>query len=861
MKKALIALSIFAGLALAIAPAPAPAQTTQNVPVVTYRSTYAAGTAYGVGALVFDGSGNAYISRVAPNVGNTPSSSPTQWQPFLGGGGSSFTLTTAAINALSGFTISTSGNAGTATALAATPTSCASGQSPTGVAANGNATGCQAVGGSSFVLTAAEINALGGFTISTSGNAATASALAATPTTCPSGQSPTGVAANGNATGCQTVGGSTGPAGPPATFLGAWNPATAYAVGNAVSYSGSSYVRLIAGTTSSTPVADSTNWGLLAAAGAQGAAGGLTSSGVGNILGVSPASTLLNLYNPATATPSTLVNCTTGATASASSLQTTTGFFPVTPGGTFTLAMGISPDGSGNGVAYYDASFNVVSTGTCAPQFANPQTVTVPSNASIAFAKASFYQYGGNTTVAFPNEMIVTGSTLPSAWSSYGTYPSSTIDAHIATETTRAEAAESLAALYSDVTKAITATQPTVTNLFDANKVTPNTLLQSVGGAPNNLTQSGEDASGYIPVTPGAQYTIAFGDGSANGQAGIQYYDQHQNWLAAGPLYTLQNSSTITVPTTPAGISYMRFSSNYGVTGNLPSYLNGGSRSRATQMVVAGSSLPSAYIPGPQTPFTFASTQTATTGNTSPVSGCRLAVIGDSISAIFSNLWQNEVLRRTGCTLVYQDARGGRTYQGALECYGANPITAPTPGVYSTSNVFYGPGAGTACSATGPAPLPAVGNTLAQNLATTDVLIVALGTNDAASFATIGTGSGTLGTITDASTANTGYGNMMWLIPILHTANPLMKIILVTNDGYIGLVAAGGQTCVGCTNYALAEEAVGSYWSDPVVNLAKTSGINSVTQSTLLGDTTHPTNYAMVHSWASQIAAAVKAAF
>jgi hypothetical protein len=44
----------------------------------------------------------------------------------------------------------------------------------------------------------------------TTGNAATASSLAATPTLCGSGQSPTGVLSNGNATGCQAVGGGGG---------------------------------------------------------------------------------------------------------------------------------------------------------------------------------------------------------------------------------------------------------------------------------------------------------------------------------------------------------------------------------------------------------------------------------------------------------------------------------------------------------------------------------------------------------------------------------------------------------------------------------------------------------------------------
>jgi hypothetical protein len=48
------------------------------------------------------------------------------------------------------------------------------------------------------------------FNQSTTGNAATATALAATPTLCPTGQVPTGILANGNATGCAAGGGGAG---------------------------------------------------------------------------------------------------------------------------------------------------------------------------------------------------------------------------------------------------------------------------------------------------------------------------------------------------------------------------------------------------------------------------------------------------------------------------------------------------------------------------------------------------------------------------------------------------------------------------------------------------------------------------
>ena len=162
----------------------------------------------------------------------------------------------------------TSGNAATATALAATPSTCSTGQAATGVLANGNATGCAALpsiastsavlkgngSGAAVAATAgtdyAAANAstsvfgsacaLGGSctptvplantsgtlphsqlptllsadipnnAASTTGNAATATALAATPTTCSAGQVPTGILANGNATGCAATGPTVG---------------------------------------------------------------------------------------------------------------------------------------------------------------------------------------------------------------------------------------------------------------------------------------------------------------------------------------------------------------------------------------------------------------------------------------------------------------------------------------------------------------------------------------------------------------------------------------------------------------------------------------------------------------------------
>jgi hypothetical protein len=60
----------------------------------------------------------------------------------------------------------TSGNAATSTALAGTPTQCTTGQAPTGILPNGNATGCATTGGSSVtsVTASSPLSSTGGFT-------------------------------------------------------------------------------------------------------------------------------------------------------------------------------------------------------------------------------------------------------------------------------------------------------------------------------------------------------------------------------------------------------------------------------------------------------------------------------------------------------------------------------------------------------------------------------------------------------------------------------------------------------------------------------------------------------------------------
>jgi len=156
-------------------------------------NTWSATYTYPSGAVVTY-SGAPYVSLQAANIGNNPSSAITWWfkfplaasafsivpgtnitcTPLVGGActgpavtiNGASTLSTpfsslsgstnisAAMVVGSGASLAPSGTGTvTATALAAAPTLCSTGQAPTGITANGNATGCAALSGISLTTT------------------------------------------------------------------------------------------------------------------------------------------------------------------------------------------------------------------------------------------------------------------------------------------------------------------------------------------------------------------------------------------------------------------------------------------------------------------------------------------------------------------------------------------------------------------------------------------------------------------------------------------------------------------------------------------------------------------------------------
>jgi fibronectin-binding autotransporter adhesin len=276
MKKLLIALilSLFPGIGWGQAYSGLPSPSV----IYTGLNTWQVGTTYAQYAVVIR-NGLVYQSLNGGNTGNDPTTSSSNWSGIVSGGAATPATTSllkgnGSANGVIAATAGTdyvapngsiTGNAGTASALGSTPTLCSTGSAPTGILANGNATGCAAFPAAPFAVgngvvyntsttasrnaTTSDIQTLIGSGVydasgaaasaqstaistaetfsgnasnitsgtigsgriptlnqSTTGNAATATALAANPTLCSTGSAPTGVLASGNATGCAVVG-------------------------------------------------------------------------------------------------------------------------------------------------------------------------------------------------------------------------------------------------------------------------------------------------------------------------------------------------------------------------------------------------------------------------------------------------------------------------------------------------------------------------------------------------------------------------------------------------------------------------------------------------------------------------------
>jgi collagen type VII alpha len=274
----------------------------QGPAVVNYLGNYASSSNYGVADAVSYG-GSTYVSLLGSNHGNTPDQSPAYWAVLVAQGLQGAVGATGP-QGLPGPV----GAAGVAGAMGpqGPPVAFAGGWLISQSYAVGAAV---SYGGGSYIAIAAnagrqpDVSPLYWGVLAAAGAAGPAGVQGATgfqgPTGFPGATGPAGqqgaagstgaagvagvqgavgpagsagIAGAPGAPGTNGAAGAIGPQGPPVNFTGGWLDSRSYAVGDAVSFGGASYIATAANV-GLQPNANPLDWGLLAVAGVQGATG------------------------------------------------------------------------------------------------------------------------------------------------------------------------------------------------------------------------------------------------------------------------------------------------------------------------------------------------------------------------------------------------------------------------------------------------------------------------------------------------------------------------------------------------------------------------------------------------------------
>jgi collagen type VII alpha len=251
---------------------------------MSFVGAYASNGNYAVGdGVLWQGAG--WVSLIANNVGNTPSASPADWGMFsapgaVGAVGAAGPQGVAGPSGANGLT-------GVAGAIGATGAQGLQGMvgaaGPAGVAGPAGTQGPAGAQGLTGATGAAGSAGPQGFA-GVAGAAGSQGIPGAT-----------GVTGLQGATGATGLAGSVGPAGtnginglngtPGLMWEAAWSSATSYAVNDAVSYAGASYLSLLAGNVGQRPDLYPSAWAVLAQAGDVGAAGPAGVTGAAGIAG------------------------------------------------------------------------------------------------------------------------------------------------------------------------------------------------------------------------------------------------------------------------------------------------------------------------------------------------------------------------------------------------------------------------------------------------------------------------------------------------------------------------------------------------------------------------------------------------
>jgi hypothetical protein len=576
-------------------------------------------------------------------------------------------------------------------------------------------------------------------------------------------------------------------------YAGAWSAGTTYTANQFVSYTdGNAYVSLVNSNIGNPPATSGAQWAVFAARGNPGANGIDSLPQLSSLLATYPLNQ--NVLDPSKLQPGYFLAAGAGTLAGGGSYTTlaVTGMMPANAGGSMVTATALPALGGNDTVSFYDQSGTYLSGLTSA--VAAGATIAIPATAAGVRLTISASDAGA--------AMVCFGTVLPGQYVAGGApYATNVVDAKLASAISTAASAAAAA---------VFAVQPQGTNYFDPTQATTGGALETglVGGntigAIDTSLGSAFMVSGFIPVLPGVTYNLRQPFAAGNPQYGVVWYNASRVAISATPLpYPSPQNFTA-----PAGAAFVRFSDQVA---NAP-----------TQMWTIGNTAPSSYVPFAQLP------RVITQAMVSALNGQAIGVWGDSISSIFSQQWQNVVLARTGATLGFQDARPGRRFDTAFECYGTVTPGAAL-GTYSSTSTVAAEGGGSSYTFCNDPSFVHVGSTngasLATELAGIKLMILRLGTNDQ----TI-----TTGTLGDASSAGTLYGNMRWVIENLLTANPQMRLVMV------GPALNGFGTYAQVATVDAAEQAFANFYAIPYLSMLRNGGNNLVTNSTYTRDSSSP---------------------
>jgi len=492
----------------------------------------------------------------------------------------------------------------------------------------------------------------------------------------------------------------------------------------------------------------------------------------------------------------------------------TSAFIPV--GGIANIILNIIAYGStgapGFGLCFYNGDQTFLN---CYSTTSTPANTLIPIPAGAGWLR--FYMpvtsASGITPLVDVNTAMMAYGTLPSSYQAFG---------YVNTTILNSSVAISQSATLNAAVALLDALSPSVINLFDFTAIQLGYLNlgdQLVPAAPAFSTSAYINVMGLSFITSNIIVDVV------PTSAKPIFYN-----LDKTPLATIDAPVAAGTPIpVPAGAVWFRFwIATASASGRPQWYVP------STVMLVNGSTLPASFKA-----FGYV-TSDQLSSVTKPLVGKNWMPWGDSITAKMSGLYQANIVAATGVTIPSQDARGGRRADQIFEMFqvSGSPIATgdPVNGLSTGGiiNTTLPQAAGDGSVAVGavqinsPGPWPTAGQTLAQVLANVDIVTVFLGTNDTTLLSN-------LGAITDAATATTYYGYLRAAVEGFLKAKPSIRLVWVIPYKSAGLSV---------TNYPIvvtAIKAVCASYAVAVVDLSLVSGVNSLTSTTLLADTVHPT--------------------